>query len=511
MVARLEDGADVVLLLGVERLGEEEVGEADHGGQRGAELVAQPGEEFALGPVGGLRQVPGVAQLGLGLHRQLGHPHPVQGDGERGGVAGQPIGLLGVEGGGEGAGQDHQDALPGVHREGVDDGGVGTAPQPHQGGRGGEGQPRQELARLGVEDALGGEQLATRVGDQPGAAADQADRPVETAHRQCGPVGAVQEEVVDGVAEAVLLGPAPDPAQPPGWREPRVQRRDADQGTCLERDGEAVAADGEGHQDQGGHDHDPAIPGGDRAHPGALHRGEVDGEAGQPVRGLRHGQAPDHQEEVQRQLLLRTRCDAGAGRGRQVCHETERGGARQGEARQHQRPPRQGQHGVPVEDECSSRDHGGDHQHAGERRRVADERLDPGPERDQPQASQRDRQVAAPSLAAAPPVAKGQHADEQEGGRVDDLEDAQGEVAHGRKPCGRGTAGAAMTSRRPGGGLTRCNPPAFRVRWRAGDAREWRSRSRNRRERAPAGAPRGRRRGRRRARHPPARAGRPAA
>ena len=263
MVARLEDGADVVLLLGVERLGEEEVGEADHGGERGAQLVAQPGEEFALGPVGGLRQVPGVAQLGLGLHRQLGHPHPVQGDRERGGVAGEPIGLLGVEGGGEGAGQDHQDALPGVHREGVDDGGVGTAPQPHQGGRGGEGQPRQEVARLRVEDALRGEQLARHVGDQPGPTADQADCPVEAADCQGGAVRAVQEQVVDGVAEAVLLGPAPDPAQPPGWRESRVQRRDADQGTDLEGDGEAVATDGEGHQDQGGHDHDPAIAGGD--------------------------------------------------------------------------------------------------------------------------------------------------------------------------------------------------------------------------------------------------------
>ena len=511
MVARLEDGADVVLLLGAERLGEEEVGEADHGGERGAQLVAQPGEEFALGPVGGLRQVPGVAQLGLGLRRQLGHPHPVQGDGERGGVAGEPIGLLGVEGGGEGAGQDHQDALPGVHREGVDDGGVGTAPQPHQGGRGGEGQPRQELARLGVEDALRGEQLAARVGDQPGAAADQTDRPVEAADRQGSPVRAVQEEVMDGVAEAVLLGPAPDPAQPPGRRESRVERRDADQGECLEGDGEAVAADGEGHQDQGGHDHDPAIPGGDRAHPGALHRGEVDGEAGQPVRGLRHCQAPDHQEEVERQLLIRSRRDPGAGGDRQPHHETERGGARQGEARQHERPPREGQHGVPVQDECAGRDHGGDGQNAGEGRRVADERLDPGPERDQPQASQRDRQVAAPSLTAPPPVAEGEHPDEQEGGRVDDLEDAQREVGHGRKPCGRGTGVAAMTSRRPGWGLTRCNPPAFRVRWRAGDAPERRSRSRNRRARGPAGAPRGRRRGPPRARRPPVRAGRPAA
>jgi len=259
-------------------------------------------------------------------------------------------------------------------------------------------------------------------------------------------------------------------AQPPGWREPRTaatQTR-AHAWSATERRSPPMGKATRIRR----HDHDPAIT---RRRSSAIRArctAGGPGEAGQPVRGLRHGQAPDHQEEVQRQLLLRTRCDAGAGPGRQVCHETER------VAPARARPPASapttaGTARSAGRGRVLQRDHGGDHQHAGERRRVADERSIPARARPAPASQPRSPGSRAVPRGRRTSREGAQHADEQEGGRIDDLEDAQGRGRSRPEALGRGTAGAAMTSRRPGWRAHSRNPPAFRVRWRAGDAREW--------------------------------------
>ncbi len=63
------DGLDEVALLGGELGAEEEVGEADDAVERRADLVAHGGEELALGAVARLREVAGLAQLGLAAFR----------------------------------------------------------------------------------------------------------------------------------------------------------------------------------------------------------------------------------------------------------------------------------------------------------------------------------------------------------------------------------------------------------------------------------------------------------